>query len=58
MPANDFIIASGLEISIFGYSNINIIFDSLYSTRIYRLKNAAYCKEFVCNLISLRLVYY
>ena len=57
-PANNFIIAGNSEIPIFEYNNINIIFDSLYGTYIYRLKNAAYYKKFVCNLILLRLFYY
>ena len=55
-PANpgDFVWAGTTKVLILGYGEVEIKVKKLNQFNILRLLNVAYCKDFACNIVSLR----
>ena len=52
----DYIYAGDAQVPILGYGEVDIKVQSPYGAHIMRLYDVAYCENFACNLVSLRLL--
>lgn len=53
-PANDYVITGTVRVKIHGYGKIAIQVQCSNNSKIMMLRDAAYCHDFACNVVSLR----
>ena len=53
-PQGDFVWAGDSKVKVLGYGDVDIAIQGPQGKRILRLHDVALCKDFACNLVSLR----